>query len=168
MKCSEFLNELTNYLDGGLVGRSTSELEDHLAWCHNCYVVCDTTRKTIEIYRDSELYELPDDLRTRLRSAIMTKCQEHKKFCPASILAPGPRVLVRVDPHIVNQHLRRERSGSVRRSGPIPTNSQIQNDEVALPGIEWPNRATEAAKVRGRVSFVRLGRVIHVEPHGAR
>jgi hypothetical protein len=55
-----------------------------LAWCHNCYVVCDTTRKTIEIYRDSELYELPDDLRTRLRSAIMTKCSEHKKSGPQS------------------------------------------------------------------------------------
>jgi hypothetical protein len=33
---------------------------------------------TIEIYRDSHLYELPDDLRGRIRSAIMTKCQCHK------------------------------------------------------------------------------------------
>ena len=64
MKCSEFLQELTNYLDGVIDDRTKSELEDHLAWCHNCYVVCDTTKKTIEIYRDSELYELPDDLRT--------------------------------------------------------------------------------------------------------
>ncbi len=82
MKCSEFLNELTNYLDGVLDARTKTELDDHLAWCHNCYVVCDTTRKTIEIYRDSELYELPDDLRTRLRSAIMSKCSEHKKSNP--------------------------------------------------------------------------------------
>jgi len=79
VKCSEFLQELTNYLDGALDDRTKSELEDHLAWCHNCYVVCDTTKKTIEIYRNSELYELPDDLRTRLRSAIMSKCQQHKK-----------------------------------------------------------------------------------------
>ena len=64
MKCSEFLQELTNYLDGVLDDRTKAELEDHLAWCHNCYVVCDTTKKTIEIYRDSQLYELPDDLRT--------------------------------------------------------------------------------------------------------
>ena len=42
-----------NYLDGVLDARTKSELDDHLAWCHNCYVVCDTTRKTIEIYRDS-------------------------------------------------------------------------------------------------------------------
>lgn len=82
MKCSEFLNELTNYLDGVLDARTKSELEDHLNWCHNCYVVCDTTKKTIEIYRDSELYELPEDLRGRLRSAIMSKCCKQKKSGP--------------------------------------------------------------------------------------
>jgi predicted anti-sigma-YlaC factor YlaD len=61
VKCSEFLQELTGYLDGVLDERTKAELEDHLAWCHNCYVVCDTTKKTIEIYRDQQLYELPGD-----------------------------------------------------------------------------------------------------------
>lgn len=75
MKCSEFLNELTNYLDGVMDDVTRNELEDHLQWCHNCYVVCDTTKKTIEIYRDSRLYELPEDLRDRLHTAIMTKCR---------------------------------------------------------------------------------------------
>jgi hypothetical protein len=59
-----------------------AELEDHLAWCHNCYVVCDTTKKTIEIYRDSQLYELPEDLRSRLRTAIVSKCKAKKKVGP--------------------------------------------------------------------------------------
>ena len=66
MKCSEFLDELTNYLDGVLDARTKTELEDHLAWCHNCYVVCDTTKKTIEIYRDSHLYVDAGDLLRRL------------------------------------------------------------------------------------------------------
>ncbi len=35
MKCAEFLQELTNYLDGVLDDRTKAELEDHLAWCHN-------------------------------------------------------------------------------------------------------------------------------------
>ena len=78
MKCSEFLQELTNYLDGVIDDRTKSELEGHLAWCHHCYVVCDTPKKTIEIYRDSQLYELPDDLRGRLRSAIISKCAAKK------------------------------------------------------------------------------------------
>ena len=78
MTCLEFLKELTDYLDDALDTRTRAELEEHLAWCHNCYVICDTTKKTIEIYRDSTLYELPDDLRTRLRSAIMHKCSQKK------------------------------------------------------------------------------------------
>lgn len=85
MKCTEFLNELTNYLDGALDDRTKSELEDHLAWCHNCYVVCDTTKKTIEIYRNSEIYELPNDLRGRLQTAIMAKCTAHKKSGPQKV-----------------------------------------------------------------------------------
>ncbi len=79
MNCSDFLKELTDYLDGAIDEQTKAELDEHLAWCHNCYVVCNTTKKTIEIYRDSELYELPDDLRSRLRGAIMTKCQASKK-----------------------------------------------------------------------------------------
>lgn len=79
MKCSDFLDELNNYLDGALDARVKAELEDHLAWCHNCFVVCDTTKKTIQIFRDSEVYELPEDLRTKLHSAIMTKCQAKKR-----------------------------------------------------------------------------------------
>ena len=78
MNCKEFLKELTDYLDGSIDARTKSELEDHLTWCHDCYVVCNTTKMTIEIYRDSEVYELPIDLRTRLQSAIMTKCKSKK------------------------------------------------------------------------------------------
>ena len=79
MKCSDFLHELTDYLDGAIDSSTKAELEEHLAWCHNCYVVADTTKKTIEIYRDSKLYELPENLRSRLRTAIVAKCQSRKK-----------------------------------------------------------------------------------------
>ena len=79
MTCKEFLKELTDYLDDSMDESTRAELEEHLQWCHNCFVICNTTKKTIEIYRDSEVYELPGDLRTRLQSAIMTKCSKSKK-----------------------------------------------------------------------------------------
>jgi len=78
VKCSDFLKELTDYLDDTMDSKTKAELEEHLQWCHNCYVVCNTTKSTIEIYRDSTLYELPDDLRGRLQSAIISKCKCHK------------------------------------------------------------------------------------------
>ena len=89
MKCSDFLKELTDYLDNTMDQRTRAELEEHLQWCHNCYVVCNTTKSTIEIYRGSQLYELPEDLRGRLRSAIISKCHTHKDNPEAS--TPGAR-----------------------------------------------------------------------------
>ena len=89
MNCSDFLKELTDYLDGVIDTDTKAELDEHLAWCHNCYVVCNTTKMTIEIYRGSELYELPEDLRSRLRSAIVHKCAEQKK--PAEEPAQVPK-----------------------------------------------------------------------------
>jgi len=77
--CKDFLKELTDYLDETIDSSTREELEDHLAWCHNCYVICNTTKKTIEIYRDSQLYELPDDLRSKLEVAILSKCTSRKK-----------------------------------------------------------------------------------------
>jgi hypothetical protein len=41
-------------------------------------VIFNTTRKTIEIYRSHEIYELPISLRERLHAAIMSRC---KKGC---------------------------------------------------------------------------------------
>ena len=78
MKCTEFLKELTDYLDGTLTESTKAELDDHLHWCHECHVVMNTTKKTIEIYRDNQIYELPQSLRNRLHQAIMSKCKDAK------------------------------------------------------------------------------------------
>ena len=78
MKCTEFLKELTDYLDGTMDVATRVELEEHLQWCHNCYVVCNTTKMTIEIYRNNEVYDLPDPLRTKLQTAIISKCKGKK------------------------------------------------------------------------------------------
>ena len=78
MKCTEFLKELTDYLDGTMDSTTRVELEEHLQWCHNCYVVCNTTKMTIEIYRNNEVYDLPDPLRTKLQTAIISKCKGKK------------------------------------------------------------------------------------------
>ncbi len=80
MKCTEFLKELTDYLDDAISPSVKEELEEHLHWCHDCEVVLNTTQKTIEIYRNNKLYELPETLRVRLHEIIMTKCKgSHSK-----------------------------------------------------------------------------------------
>jgi hypothetical protein len=75
VKCKDFLKELNEYLDGSIDVQLRTELEEHLQWCHNCFVVCNTTRKTIEIYRDNDVYPLPEPIRDKLHQAIVAKCK---------------------------------------------------------------------------------------------
>jgi hypothetical protein len=76
MTCSEFLAQLGDMLDGHTGAVLRADLEAHLVRCEHCVITLNTTRKTIEIYRNHQIYELPDDLRDRLEKAIMAKCRK--------------------------------------------------------------------------------------------
>ena len=70
MKCKGLLAELADYLDEMLDPELRSEIEEHLAKCKNCRVVVNTTKKTIEIFCNSEPVPLPVDTRERLHVAL--------------------------------------------------------------------------------------------------
>lgn len=78
MTCTEFLALLDDFIDDSIGAETRAELQNHLRGCEHCEVTLNTTRKTIEIYRSHELYEMPSGLRDRLHSAIMARC---KKGC---------------------------------------------------------------------------------------
>jgi anti-sigma factor RsiW len=74
MTCTDFLSQLTDFFDGSVSPELLAEVEHHIAECKHCEVVLDSTTKTINIYRDNELYEYPADIRERNTAAIMAKC----------------------------------------------------------------------------------------------
>lgn len=78
MTCTEFLALLDDLLDDTTAASMRTELEQHLRSCEHCEVTYNTTRKTIQIYRSHEIYEMPAGLRERLHAAIMARC---KKGC---------------------------------------------------------------------------------------
>jgi len=79
VNCTEFLANLTDYFDAKTATALRSELEQHMAGCSHCHVTVDTTRQTIEVYRNNELFELPESLRTQLHQAVLTKCEKLKR-----------------------------------------------------------------------------------------
>ena len=79
MNCTEFLRNLTDYFDAKTAATLRVELEQHMAGCSHCHVTVDTTRQTIEIYRNNEVFELPETIRTQLHQAVLTKCTELKQ-----------------------------------------------------------------------------------------
>lgn len=71
--CKEFLAELGNYLDETTSAEVRQHLEEHLNECPNCWVICDTTKKTIQIYRGYDPYPIPADVHSRLMEAVQKK-----------------------------------------------------------------------------------------------
>lgn len=76
MTCTEFLAQLDELIDGTVTTQMRADLQEHLRGCEHCEVTLNTTRKTIEIYRSHEIYELPVSLRERLHAAIMERCRK--------------------------------------------------------------------------------------------
>jgi anti-sigma factor RsiW len=74
--CKEFLALLDDLIDGTVPAETRVELEAHLGRCPHCEVVFNTTRKTIEIYRSHEIYDLPSGIQERLHAAIMARCKK--------------------------------------------------------------------------------------------
>jgi anti-sigma factor RsiW len=64
------IQELSNFIDGDLDAALKQELESHLRNCEDCRLIVDQTKKTIEIFCDSEPVELPSEVRTRLHDAL--------------------------------------------------------------------------------------------------
>jgi anti-sigma factor RsiW len=71
--CKDFLAELGNYLDESVSPEVRRHLEEHLNECPNCWVICDTTKKTIQIYHGYDPYPIPPDVHDRLMAAVQRR-----------------------------------------------------------------------------------------------
>jgi anti-sigma factor RsiW len=70
LNCQDVIQELSNFIDDDLDAALKQELESHLRNCEDCRLIVDQTKKTIEIFCDSEPVELPSEVRTRLHDAL--------------------------------------------------------------------------------------------------
>lgn len=70
MNCKTLVIELEHYLDEELDSALRASIEEHLMKCKKCRVIVNTTKKTIEIYCNSEPAPLPEDTRLRLHQAL--------------------------------------------------------------------------------------------------
>jgi anti-sigma factor (TIGR02949 family) len=73
LTCKDFLNELNEYLDESVGPELRRELEHHVAECPNCWVVVDTTKKTLRVYKGMEPQPVPEGIRMRLMDALQRK-----------------------------------------------------------------------------------------------
>ncbi len=82
LTCKQFLQELNDYLDPNTDAEMKRRLETHVTQCPNCFVIVDTTQKTLQIYKGIEPQNVPEDVKSRLLKALERKIAAKK--APAS------------------------------------------------------------------------------------
>jgi predicted anti-sigma-YlaC factor YlaD len=70
--CEDLLQYLSDYIDNDLDEELTAVAKDHLASCHNCRVVLDSTQQTIFLFREQGKRTIPAERRQRLFGQLQT------------------------------------------------------------------------------------------------
>jgi predicted anti-sigma-YlaC factor YlaD len=73
MTCRDAISVLADYLDTILDAGVLADLEAHLRDCAPCRAYLDTYRRTRDLVGASERAEMPDELKTRLRSFLLER-----------------------------------------------------------------------------------------------
>ena len=79
LTCKQFLQELNDYLDPSIDPETKRHLESHINKCPNCFVIVDTTQKTLQVYKGMDPCEVSVDLKNRLWAALERKMAARKK-----------------------------------------------------------------------------------------
>jgi len=78
LTCKQFLQELNDYLDPNTDTALKLRLEAHVSECPNCFVIVDTTKKTLQVYKGVEPQAIPEDVKDRLLRALERKMAARK------------------------------------------------------------------------------------------
>lgn len=87
--CQDFLRELNDFLDETTDPALRAELEKHITECPNCWVICDTTRKTISVYKGMEPQAIPPAIHEKLMGLIKKRCGCSKDHAPEAENSEG-------------------------------------------------------------------------------
>jgi anti-sigma factor RsiW len=79
--CKDFLRELSDFLDENVDPAVRQDLERHITECPNCWVICDTTKKTIQVYKGMDPEPLPPKVHDKLIQILEKRCGKHEAHC---------------------------------------------------------------------------------------
>ncbi len=70
LDCRQVLDELSNYLDDEVTLELARAIEKHLARCHRCWVVYDTSRRSLAIVAETRVSKTPVAISERLHARL--------------------------------------------------------------------------------------------------
>ena len=79
LTCKDFLHALNEYLDETEDADIRQEVEAHINECPNCWVVFNTTQKTLKVFKGVEAQEIPNDIHSRLMDRLQERISQKQK-----------------------------------------------------------------------------------------
>ena len=81
LTCKDLLSELNTYLDDTADPNLRQELQRHVNECPNCWVVVDTTQKTLKVFKGKamEAQDIPPSIESRVMRALERKIADQGK-----------------------------------------------------------------------------------------
>jgi anti-sigma factor RsiW len=79
MNCREAIAVIAEFLEQSLIPETLAEFERHLADCAPCRAYLATYRKTVALTGRAEGLEMPEEMKTRLRSLLLAELRRGGK-----------------------------------------------------------------------------------------
>ena len=79
LTCREFLSELNAYLDESTQAELKVKLDQHLSQCPNCWVVVDTTQRTLKVFKGMEPQAIPPSIESRVMKALERRIADQSR-----------------------------------------------------------------------------------------
>ena len=79
LTCKDFLQALNEYLDETEDAEIRGEVEEHVNECPNCWVVFNTTQKTLKVFKGMDAQPIPEEIHTRLMDRLHKRMKEKQQ-----------------------------------------------------------------------------------------
>ena len=78
-KCSDYIGELNDYLDGEVSSELCEEIDKHVGECKNCRLMIDSMKMTVKLCREGIQENLPPELENKLNNLLKKRWDEKFK-----------------------------------------------------------------------------------------
>jgi anti-sigma factor RsiW len=68
--CQAFARAVSDYLDGAVEAACRAAMDGHLVRCERCRLLCQTMRRTVDLYRRLASACIPPDVEARLMTQL--------------------------------------------------------------------------------------------------
>lgn len=82
LTCKDFLTWLNDVLDDTADDGVRREVQSHVDACPNCWVIFDTTKRTLQVYKGMDPVSLPGGVHSRLMDAVTRRIGQRQPSKP--------------------------------------------------------------------------------------